>query len=578
MTSPENYLKIANLQQVQKAGCLIVQAQGQPIALFHHQGKIYALDNRCPHMGFPLHQGTVSDCILTCHWHHARFDLTSGGTFDPWADDVRVFPVQIRGEEIWINLALPEDTQTYQQKRLREGLEQNISLVIAKSVIALLAIDIEPQEPFRIGLDFGVNYRQQGWGAGLTIHTCMINLLPYLAPEDCPRALYHGLSAVASDCRGKPPRFSPKPLPNQAADFETLQRWFRQFVEVRDAQGAERCVVSAVSSGLSRAQIAEMLFAAATDHRYLDIGHVLDFTNKALEALDATEWEQAAVVLSSLVRGYAHAERMEEANAWRYPIDLVAILETAFEDLEATLSRGKEQQSTWQGEEELVKVLLGEDPQKIADSLLEALSLGCTEVQLAGVVVYAAALRLARFHTNNDFRDWDTAHHTFTFANAVHQGLTRVSSPLLLRGVFDAAMSVYLNRFLNVPAAPLPKATEKVAHPEELLLELPDLLNRQQQVNEAGTLVARYLFSGGKPEKLLAVMGHLLLRENRDFHTIQSMEAAFRQYNRLRGTQAGIYMLVATARYLAAHAPTMRSQGQTYLMAKRLHQGDRLFE
>ena len=307
-------------------------------------------------MGFPLDQGTVSDCILTCHWHHARFDLTSGGTFDPWADDVRAFPVQIRGEEIWVNLAPCEDTQTYQKQRLREGLEQNISLVIAKSVIALLAANLEPQEPFRLGLDFGVNYRFEGWGTGLTIHTCMLNLLPYLDPEDRPRALYHGLSAVASDCRGKPPRFSPKPLPNQAPDFETLQRWFRQFVEVRDTQGAERCLVSAVSAGLPRAQIAEMLFAAATDHRYLDVGHVLDFTNKALEALDATKWEQAAEVLSSLVRGYAHGERREEANAWRHPVDLVAILESAFEPLEAILSMGKEQRGPWQGEEELVKV------------------------------------------------------------------------------------------------------------------------------------------------------------------------------------------------------------------------------
>ena len=241
----EQYIKIANLHQVREAGCLVVQAQGQPLVLFHHHDQIYALDNRCPHMGFPLHQGTVSDCILTCHWHHARFDLTSGGTFDLWADDVRAFPVQIRGEEIWVNLTPPEDLQTYQRQRLREGLEQNISLVIAKSVIALLAANTEPQEPFRIGLDFGVRYRQEGWGAGLTILTCMMNLLPYLAPEDRPRALYHGLSAVAFDCRGKAPRFSQKPLPNQTADFDTLQRWFRQFVEVRDAQGAERCLVSA---------------------------------------------------------------------------------------------------------------------------------------------------------------------------------------------------------------------------------------------------------------------------------------------------------------------------------------------
>ncbi len=115
-------------------------------------------------------------------------------------------------------------------------------------------------------------------------------------------------------------------------------------------------------------------------------------------------------------------------------------------------------------------------------------------------------------------------------------------------------------------------------NPEELLKELPALLDRQQQVNEAGTLVARYLYSGGNPERLLAMLGKLLLREDRDFHTIQAVEAAFRQYSLLRESKAGVHVLVAAARYLAAHAPTMRSQGQTYDMAYRLHKGDRVFE
>ncbi|HEY9709404.1 MAG TPA: hypothetical protein V6D48_14465 [Oculatellaceae cyanobacterium] len=59
----------------------------------------------------------------------------------------------------------------------------------------------------------------------------------------------------------------------------------------------------------------EMLFAAATDHRLIDVGHVLDFTHKALESLDATSWQDAESVLTSLVRGYASAERMEESSA-----------------------------------------------------------------------------------------------------------------------------------------------------------------------------------------------------------------------------------------------------------------------
>ena len=46
----------------------------------------------------------------------------------------------------------------------------------------------------------------------------------------------------------------------------------------------------------------------------------------------------------------------------------------------------------------------------------------------------------------------------------------------------------------------------------------------------------------------------------------------------MRGTTAGTHVLVAAARYLAAHSPTMRSQGQTYDVARRLSRGDILYE
>jgi hypothetical protein len=135
---------------------------------------------------------------------------------------------------------------------------------------------------------------------------------------------------------------------------------------------------------------------------------------------------------------------------------------------------------------------------------------------------------------------------------------------------------VYLDRFLNVPPARLPEAAEP-GDPEELLRDLADLLDRQQQVDEAGTLVARYLGSGGPMERLLATLGGLLLRENRNFHTTQMVEAAFQQFRNLRGTAAATHVLIAAARYLAAHAPTMRSQEQTFQIAYRLHRGDRLY-
>jgi nitrite reductase/ring-hydroxylating ferredoxin subunit len=565
--------RAASLDELREAGRLVTHVEGHTICLLAEGDEVYAVDNRCPHMGFPLHRGSVSDGILTCHWHHARFDLCTGGTFDQWADELRRFPVEVEGDDVYVDLTPPPDRVAHQRKRLQVGLERDISLVVGKAAIVLSEGDPTGVDAFRAGLDFGVRRRGGGWFRGLTTLTCLMNLVPRLDPQERAAALYHGLSDVASDSAGEAPRFPLEPLPGDDTDPARLGRWFRGFVEVRDAEGAERALVSAVRAGASQQELADMLFAAATDHRYLDGGHTLDFLNKALEALDIAGWERAEAVLASLPAQLAFAERMEEANAWRNPVDLVALLEDAFERLPDSLASGR---GTWDGRKALVELVLSGEPAEILEGLLAALREGATEVELASAVSFAAATRIARFPTSNEFGDWDTALHTFTFANAVEQGLRRAPSPELLRGVLDAAMSVHLDRFLNVPATRLPEP-DPDADPDGLLVELPLLLDGQQHVDEAGRLAASYL-GAGEGARLVAALGACLLREDRNFHTIQCVEAAARQHELLRDTDDARLPLVAAARYLAAHAPTARSQRQTYEIARRLHRGERIYE
>ncbi|MFN2123607.1 MAG: Rieske (2Fe-2S) protein [Candidatus Promineifilaceae bacterium] len=580
-TIKSEYVRAASVAEVAQRGCMTVHVGGHMIVLFANGDSFYALDNRCPHMGFPLDRGTVEDGILTCHWHHARFDLESGGTFDQWADDVPCFPVEIQDGEIWIDIHQYEDPFERQRRRLLVGLQRNIPLVIGKAILKLFEENQELRDPFCDGLEFGTGFRRRGWGQGLTILTCMMNLSPFLEEKDKPRALYQGLSAVSQDTIGSAPRFGVWPLPDEGTPISTLRRWFRKFIEVRDAEGAERCLVSAIAAGADDMQMADMLFAAATDHRYIQTGHVLDFSNKALEALDKAGWEDAGTVLTSLVRSYATAERMEESSAWRSPLDLVALLNETFEKLPAALEAGKVNRtldkSPWTGRPKIVEIVLDDSPQSTVEAMLDALTEGATVIDLASAVTYAATLRIARFHTNNEFSDWDTALHTFTFANAVEQGLRRAPSPELLRGVFDAAMSIYLDRFLNIPPARLPQVEQDGQSVEDILLTLPALLDRQQQVDEGGELVAAYLTNGGELRPLMAMIGALLLREDRDFHTIQAVEAAFRQVQFLTDEKEIAHMMIAAVRYLAAHAPTVRSQGQTYQIAQRLHRGEELF-
>src|SRR3954447_5657995 len=116
-------------------GVTVVSGGRHGIAVFPSSVSeaVYAVDNRCPHMGFPLHKGSVSDGILTCHWHHARFDLCTGGTFDQWADDLRRFPVEIEGDDVYVDVAPPADARAHHRARLRDRLDRDLPLVLAEA-------------------------------------------------------------------------------------------------------------------------------------------------------------------------------------------------------------------------------------------------------------------------------------------------------------------------------------------------------------------------------------------------------------------------------------------------------------
>jgi nitrite reductase/ring-hydroxylating ferredoxin subunit len=570
--NPGKYVHVAALPDLEESGRLLVTERGRSIALFYHDGEVRAVDNRCPHMGFPLTEGTVEDGVLTCHWHHARFELSCGDTFDPWADDVPTYPVEVRDDEVWV---CPEPRREqppaeHWADRLSVGLEETLELVVAKSVIGLADAGVEYTEPFERGLDFGTRYREDGWSRGLTVHTALANLREDLDEADRKRAMYTGLSRVAADCAGEPPRFAQSAFSARDLPKARLKEWFRDNVEVRDADGAERALRTAIET-LDEPDVAEILFSAATDYVYLDSGHTLDFCTKAFEALDHVGFERAPQVLPSLVDALTDADRAEESAQWRQPVDLAELLFDAHDRLPEAAPAG----GAWHPPSEFVGTLLGNDPEAIVEALVGAVEAGATPADLAAEVVYAAALRVCRFSTGNEFGDWNTVHHTYTYANAVHGATARTDAPELYRGVFDAALKIYLDRFLNTPAADLPEG-DPTADPEAALSGLERTFEEADCVDEAGRCVADYLAGGGDVETLTADLGGALLREDAGFHTIQNVEVGVRQARR-QPDRARIF-LIAAARYLAAHTPTRREAEQTYTIAARLNRGERIHD
>ena len=585
MATKGSFVRVADADELRDDSPQIVQANGHSIGLFFHEDEFYAIDNRCPHMGFPLTKGSVDDGVLTCHWHHARFEMSCGDTFDPFADDVQTYPVEVRDGEVYVQPNPPrtEPPEEHWRNRLEHGLQENIDLVVAKAVIGLESEGVPSTVPVELGAEFGTHYRQAGWGRGLTTLGVMANLLDDVRAEDRRRALYVGLTEVADECSGEPPFFVQESLSTEDISAERLTEWFRDNIEVRDSDGAERVLRAAIGEGLDESKIVGMLVAAVTDHLYLGTGHRLDFINKAFQTLDHVGWEHADDVLPSLVPGLASANRAEENSSWRQPIDVAELCFDAADELPELLEAGEGE--TWTEPDDFVDILLGEDPHAIMDAVTGAIEDGATAAELAQVVTFAAARRVSQFGTSNEFRDWNTVHHTYTYANAVYGLAKRTDASEAYRGVFDAAMSVYLDRFLNTPPTPIPEPDGNRS-PDAVLDELMETFEVESnaEVDRAGRLTAEYLEADGDTDLLKRKLGEALLREDVGFHTRQNVEAAFDQYDTLAGEgteeserRARIH-LIGTARYLSAHTPTRRAGEQTFRIAERLNRGENIHE
>ena len=87
------------------------------------------------------------------------------------------------------------------------------------------------------------------------------------------------------------------------------------------------------------------------------------------------------------------------------------------------------------------------------------------------------------------------------------------------------------------------------------------------------------LAAGGDPDELIAVLGRAMLLEDAGFHWFQLYEATVRQYRSWPpGSEQGRLILVAFARFLAAHTPTRRELSRVVDIARRLRRGDELFD
>lgn len=594
-TKPEaKPIRVCTLRELEERGVVTVSGPRGRIAVFHEAGVVRAVDNRCPHMGFPLDRGSVKDGILTCHWHQARFDLESGCTFDLFADDVARYRTRVEDGDVFVS-SEPEHVANlaYHRHRLRTAIELEVPLVQAKSLLGLLDLDVGLESLVREVALFAAR-NLATFGEGLVRLTCAANLYALLSRETAYQALLYAIRQISVEIAGSVPRRAREPLATERHAAKTLKRWFLQWVNTRHRDATERTLLTAIRS-LSQAEVADLLAAGASTRLYANTGHVLDAANKACELAELLGGDSASELLPLLLPGLTQTRGEEENTDWQHPIGIVLPLRALEARLGEILATGRARRplraTTAAQAAALLDTLLGNDPLAILAALEAALGSGVHPEELARRVAHAAALRLARFATTNEVTDWFSPQHTLIFANAVHQLVVRASDaagepgPDAVRAIFQAAIAVYIDRYLNVPPAKLPGDPSLEALPREgtaLRAALLTLLDQRCEIDAAARIVSRYVRAGHPIEPLLDTLTFAAVREDIDFHCLQVIDATARQCAAWKACgNAGNeveHFLVGAVRNLAAHCPTRRAGLQTGNIALRLHRGDRVFE
>ena len=551
---------------------------GSHIAVFLYNGEFQAVDNRCPHMGYPMSKGSVRDGVLICHWHHWEFDLKTGGCFETSGsgNDLKSFPVEVR-DDGYLYIGMAADERQAARRRmidrgryiLEQGLKDRSSLIIAKGVTALRHAGASPQEIIQQGLFYGSYKTTEGFSSGLAILTLCANLWDDVADRDHNLFLVHGLVQISRRTTGRFPKATDEP------DLATHKRWFRRLVEQRNNNAAQRILITLNDRGFPKSAIADTVFTAATDFYFTGDGHALDFANKLFEALDYVDWEGASEILRPIVVDLITRTRHEETARWQ---DSVPILEDVFTRLDDIWNENQQNEAPLDTSA-FARVLLGEKVTPIVSEIESLLRRGVDPREICRSMVYASAIRTTRFHLKNE-GDWHDVANVYSYAHALYQAFQRAPSGSLLRGIFHGAVFLTYLRWLNMPAARVPKQGQRLngtfESDAEMLARLREFADFQK-VYEAEILVNQYFEEKRNVALLKHALAHVMLREDAELHMFQVLEVAFRHFDITDDPDEKRMHLLAATRYITAQK-VMKAILWSTENAERLQRGELLSE
>lgn len=283
----------------------IFKKGNKQVAVFKTDTDIFAIDNRCPHEGYPLLQGKHDgNCILTCNWHNWKFDMKTGQCLTG-GDNVRTYPIIIKDGEIFLELTEPskDDIEKEILKGFKVGFEDRQYGRIARELARLHFNKIDPIIALKKAIEWSYDKFEYGSDHEYAVSADWLQL--YLNESDLEKRITYLTEAIdyisLNALRHKEYSFS-----------KEIKTWnekdFLEAVENENHELATSLINGAFSSGLHFEDLEKVLSSIALEH-YNDFGHSLIYVQKTAFLVKHLGIEVEKFLTLALVRSIINATR-----------------------------------------------------------------------------------------------------------------------------------------------------------------------------------------------------------------------------------------------------------------------------
>ena len=302
-----SWTDVIGADELAAKGKVVVRQAGAQVLLICSDRGVFACANRCPHQGYPLSEGVLTDgCVLTCNWHNWKFDLISGETL-VGGDRLRRFPVRIEVGRVLVDLT-PEDPNARRERALagiRRALADEDQQRLVREAARLLRLGVDAAVPVAEAvswaserLEFGTQHGIAGASEWLALHDKRST-----NPDRKLAAIGEILGHLADDARGGA---ITHPFPAGQAPWDADR--YLAAIEAEDEAAAVALVRGGLAAGMSASDFLPSLARAALSH-YADFGHAVIYAVKTTALARRLGPASSEPLLLMLTRSFVYMTR-----------------------------------------------------------------------------------------------------------------------------------------------------------------------------------------------------------------------------------------------------------------------------